>query len=845
MISMTLATLVISLGVIYFIVIKNKKADLEDLSINQQIIIKSIFRETKDKIRTLDILQEYFKNNPTFGKTGEYLVAELQHDSIIYLMDVRHPPFRGFHSIAYSSGLHLPMRLALDGIQGSGFGRDYRNTRVLAYYTFIPELQWGLVTKMDLSEVMIPFFRAGFFTLIVSLILIIIGRYVFVREFNPILEKVRISEKKFRDLFEYSAVPILEIDASSLKQYLNKLKSNGVRDLNSWSEDNKDVFREVVSGIKIVSLNQRGRISAEIFPSDWNSGNLVKYLTDSSVKVLKDMIIDLATGISRYDSEIEFFVGGQLKSYLMHISVMPGHESDLSEVLASFIDITKHKENEEKLLRNEARLEKSQEIAHLGSWELDLTNNHLFWTDEVYRIFGLTPGEAKETYEGFLNAVHPDDREKVDKAYSGSLQNNLDGYSVEHRIIREKTGEVRYVHEKCYHFRDSNGKIIRSAGMVHDITDRKKAEMELRDSQQKLTIALQNGRIGIWEWDPDTDKIYLDSKVEEMFGVTTGKYEQTFNAIESFIHEDDLTLLRNAIRNSLKKNIPVETVFRVNSKNGKTRHISFRAMIYRDENGNPELMSGVAFDLTEFQERTELLISELNEGLLRSNRELQDFAYIASHDLQEPLRMVSSFTQLLEMQYGDKLDDKAREYIRFAVDGARRMYELLNALLSYSRINTKGEAFSKVDLTDALEITLQNLSLKIKETKAEISFQKLPEVCADKSQMIQLFQNLISNSIKFSRGIPKIKIAFKSENCNYLISVKDEGMGIDPQYFDKIFRIFQRLNPRGEFEGTGVGLAICRRIVERHNGNIWVESAPGNGATFFFTLPEKIVKGHP
>jgi light-regulated signal transduction histidine kinase (bacteriophytochrome) len=249
-------------------------------------------------------------------------------------------------------------------------------------------------------------------------------------------------------------------------------------------------------------------------------------------------------------------------------------------------------------------------------------------------------------------------------------------------------------------------------------------------------------------------------------------------------------------------------------------------------------MSGVCYDITELQKGTEKLVSQLNEELLRSNKELERFAYIASHDLQEPLRMVSSFTQLLSSQYGDKLDDKAKEYINYAVEGATRMYDLLNGLLDYSRISTRGHALRKVDLNHALGNTLKNLSLVIEERNALVKSEDLPDVIADENQITRLFQNLISNSIKFSTGIPRIVVSSKSQKDQHIITVRDEGMGIDPHYFDRIFQIFQRLMPRDKFEGTGIGLAICKRIVERHGGKIWVESEPGKGSAFSFTLPK-------
>jgi len=199
--------------------------------------------------------------------------------------------------------------------------------------------------------------------------------------------------------------------------------------------------------------------------------------------------------------------------------------------------------------------------------------------------------------------------------------------------------------------------------------------------------------------------------------------------------------------------------------------------------------------------------------------------------------MVTSFMQLLVQQYGDKLDSRAHEYIDFAVGGAKRLYDLLNGLLAYSRIQTKGNTFTLVDTNIVLNKVLKNLSLVISERKAVIKSEKLPVLFADETQLMQLFQNIIANSIKFSTGTPRIYISSKIETDHYLISVRDDGMGIDAQYFGKIFEIFQRLMPKDKYDGIGIGLALCKRIVERHGGKIWVESESGNGSTFFFTIP--------
>src|SRR3989454_94849 len=228
------------------------------------------------------------------------------------------------------------------------------------------------------------------------------------------------------------------------------------------------------------------------------------------------------------------------------------------------------------------------------------------------------------------------------------------------------------------------------------------------------------------------------------------------------------------------------------------------------------------------------LITELE----RSNKELEQFAYVASHDLQEPLRMVSSYTELLERRYGDKLDDKGRTFINFAVDGAVRMQRLINDLLEFSRVSTRGKPMQPVDVNRVLGAVRANLSVAIREAGALVTNEALPSVVADETQLVQLLQNLVGNAIKFRGGErPLVHVSAQPGATECVFAVRDNGIGIAPEYFERIFVIFQRLHARGEYPGTGIGLAVCRRIAERHGGRIWVESAPGQGSTFYFALP--------
>lgn len=229
--------------------------------------------------------------------------------------------------------------------------------------------------------------------------------------------------------------------------------------------------------------------------------------------------------------------------------------------------------------------------------------------------------------------------------------------------------------------------------------------------------------------------------------------------------------------------------------------------------------------------------------LKRSNEELEQFTYIASHDLKEPLRMVTSYTQLLKKRYKDKLDTDANEFIDFAVDGAMRMQALINDLLNFSRVTTQGKVFEYIELQESVDKAIQNLKIAIDESNTQITFDPLPKIKADKLQMSQLFQNLLGNAIKY-RGekTPKIHIYITENMDEWHISISDNGIGIDPVYKEKIFVIFQRLHTKTEYSGTGIGLAICKKIVQRHGGRIWVESEIDKGSTFHFTIKKDMAE---
>lgn len=497
----------------------------------------------------------------------------------------------------------------------------------------------------------------------------------------------------------------------------------------------------------------------------------------------------------------------------------------------------------EHLRRSEQKLKYHLENSPLGVVEWDTNYIVTQWSKEAERIFGWTADETIGKNINSLNMVYEEDlpifQRTMDKLSGGkelTVVSSNRNYTKNRRVI-----ECTWYNSVLI---GSGGEMISVMSLVEDITERKKNIIELEESEaalkkarEKLDIALENANIGIWEWNLETDEVFLDDRAAKMFGFKAGASGKALRNFERIINDEDVEHLRQALANTLETDAPFATILRLRKSTVRTKYINLRGLISKESDNKQRWLSGVCFDVTELKEGTEKLIDKLNEDLLRSNTDLQQFAYAASHDLQEPLRMVSSFTQLLQHRYHDKLDKNANEYIRFAVDGSKRMYELLNGLLSYSRVQTKGREFSEVDMNSVISQVTDVLNLKIKETGTEIKYEGLPVIFADENQMIQLMQNLIDNSIKFRRGIPVIHISAARKGIYDIISVTDNGIGIDPKFNEKVFRIFQKLHSPEEFSGTGIGLAICKRIIDRHGGKIWIESQPGEGSTFYFSIP--------
>jgi len=366
-----------------------------------------------------------------------------------------------------------------------------------------------------------------------------------------------------------------------------------------------------------------------------------------------------------------------------------------------------------------------------------------------------------------------------------------------------------------------------------DTTERKRLEHELR----RLAMIAEQAAEGIAWADLDGNLQFVNDAWARMHGYASGA-ELVGRRLSIFHTDEQMRKDVLPFNEGVKHRGQNTGEIGHKRKDGTAFPTQMIVALLKDERGEPYGLAAIAQDITE-RKRTDRALADQKAALERSNAELQEFAYVASHDLQEPLRMVASYVQLLEKRYADALDDDAREFIGYAVDGARRMQALINDLLTYSRVGTRAKPFAAVEAKTLLTDALSNLEVAVRETGAEVTHGPLPRVVGDAAQLTRVFQNLIGNALKFCDGAPRVHVSAERDGGAWRFAVRDNGIGIDPDRRDRIFVIFQRLHRREAYPGTGMGLAITRKIVERHGGRVWVKAASGGGSIFSFTIPDR------
>jgi PAS domain S-box-containing protein len=500
----------------------------------------------------------------------------------------------------------------------------------------------------------------------------------------------------------------------------------------------------------------------------------------------------------------------------------------LGEELESYV--YQIKESEEKVQNALNLLKEAQHISRIGSWEWVIKNNTINWTDELYRIYGRERESFEASFENFIACIHPDDREYVNGVIQAACRDK-NAFSFAHRIVKPDGSEA-FLDCKGNVYTCEDGSLLRMTGTAQDVTELKKAEQKIMQlasiveySSDAIISKTTEGYVTSW-----------NRQAEILFGYT--EKEMLGRHISLLFpegHEDEEDKILAQIKGDHAL-LNYETERR--RKDGKIISISATISPIKDPSGKIIGVSKIARDITD-KKAAEAKLLAYTAALEQKNEETEQFAYIASHDLQEPLRTITNYIGLFDKGYKGKLDEKADVYIGFINSASKRMQVLITDLLEYTRIeNDKSQ--QQIDCNALLSEIIKDMQIVIEETHAKIKVDSLPLVMGQYSRLKSLFQNLISNAIKFRKPDepPQVDIRVKDRRTEWLFEIKDNGIGIEKNYYDKIFKIFQRLHSRKEYQGTGIGLAHCKKIVDLRGGQIWVESEFGKGSSFFFTLPK-------
>ncbi len=528
----------------------------------------------------------------------------------------------------------------------------------------------------------------------------------------------------------------------------------------------------------------------------------------------------------------------------MEIEIKPVFEEGEILTLACYAkDISKRKEEELKISELVEKLELAQKIGKIGYWEFDTSTNKIFWSEEIYRIWKVDNSFIPD-FEKFIESIHPDEREFCLHENIEAIRNKTP-LDYTHRIVLPD-GEIKYLHEKGSPLLNEVGTLSKFRGTVQDITQRKEAENQIAESNERLAIISKATNDAIWDWNIKTGEHYWGDGFQKLFGIDFEIEGKSPEYWEKRVHPEDFDLVKNNVENLLKsaESTYFESEYRFLKEDGSYTYVSDKGSVIRDNFGNPIRLVGAMQDIShrkEYEESLKLLNEDLaksNIDLGVSNKELEQFAYVASHDLQEPLRMITSFLGLIEKRYNAVLDEKGRLYIHHAVDGARRMRQIILDLLEFSRVGNSTESKEWVESKSLVEEVILLNQKNICDKKSKIHLEELPAIFCHSSAVVQLFQNLISNAIKYQNPetIPEVWIKGIDSVNFWEFIVKDNGIGIEQEYLTKIFIIFQRLHQKEQYSGSGIGLAICKKIAELHGGKIWVESIHGNGSEFHFTI---------
>jgi PAS domain S-box-containing protein len=523
---------------------------------------------------------------------------------------------------------------------------------------------------------------------------------------------------------------------------------------------------------------------------------------------------------------------GVLSTHYRHPRSFSERDLRLLDLIArQATDLIAKSHTEQALRATQERLALATRTGKVGIWNWDIEADRVTWSDSLYRMHGVGVDTFDGTVGGFSRLVHPDDRARVNAALEQTLAMDAP-YDIEFRALRPD-GNIVWLMTSALVVRKAD-RPVRMLGATMDITGVKHAEQALRESEQRFRIMADSSPVLIWVTDVEgcafVNRAYLDF-------VGAGQENVAGTGWMGYVHPDDLRAYCEKFEGAYHARGHFDTQLRMRRKDGEYRWMKSSGVPRFEPDGTFMGYVGSTIDITDLK-RAEQKLAETAADLVRSNAELEQFAYVSSHDLQEPLRTISNYVDLLADRLNSRLDGETLQFLRFIQEGSHRALQLIRELLAFASIGAKDEALDETSLDELLDKALENLRSAMQESGAVIRRGTMPVLKVNSFQIVQLFQNLLSNAIKYrGKEPPEIDIRCRRENGQWTFSVSDNGIGIDPQYSEHIFMIFKRLHARSRYPGTGIGLAICKKIVQHHGGSIWVDSHPGRGSTFHFRLP--------
>ncbi|RIV19470.1 PAS domain S-box protein [Fibrisoma montanum] len=540
--------------------------------------------------------------------------------------------------------------------------------------------------------------------------------------------------------------------------------------------------------------------------------------------------------------------------------------------MLAITDITLRKETEAVLQRTQILLQTALSAGRVATWLWELPTNRIYADENLARLVSITNQRAAAglSLDEFINAIHPNDRKRVQAQFQTAVDARQ-GFDTEYRIVLAD-GDIRWVIVRAQ-FADHSAQLPDLLlGVLVDITDRKLAELRYLESEEQLKLAIDAASLGTWDFNLITGRVQWSDTCKELFGLSPGA-PVTADVLLDRVHPDDRERVREANAQALNPDGDGQhnLIFRTVDLEGHQRWVHAKGKTIRNEQGQLVRFTGIVFDVSEVKQSQEALrrsaeeleqrvaertraLNEANQQLQKSNESLSEFAYVASHDLQEPLRKIQAFGDILLNGHSQNLDKEGLDILQRMQASAYRMSNLVRDLLTYSRLSTQTVRHEPVSLTEVMAGVVEDLELVIQDTDAILDVGELPILEGDPMQLRQLVQNLLSNALKFRRpavtpciqvqatrvdaaDLPDSTTPVRRAPAYHRIRVTDNGIGFDNRYAERIFQVFQRLHGRSQYAGTGIGLAVCQKVVANHGGIIKATGQPGQGATFDIYLP--------